>query len=528
MGIPVNKVVLIPLLGYVFYEIYTVFEFCQAPVVDESSADAVRWDLNEVSALDVRLFLSTSERRPKLPVKSSTDDLFLCVFEGIDPSDEKVEVDAKELSLHLPRHFYDNVTIYLHGVATRSGTRDSVVRHEIVKISRFVLQPSRKLPTRSLLTESVEDLPVPGQPVSSLPAVVEVGFVQEPRPLNRTLLIQKGLMTGKDLRLPLHVNTLISPRDEYQPLEGEGNISLTFRYRNVGLAYWTMAREISKVFDQAETTMSMNEYDVDSFKQMIGGSTPLKVILVYSIAILHLVFEYLAFASDITFWRAKTSFEGLSSSTVAMQAGINIIMFFYVQEQRQTKFILYMLAMRFCLHLWKLRKLTTFRRCSGFPFVSWVNRSGVESGLEELQEIDQDEQRCMRWLMIVLFPLIVTFSIYRLATQKYRSWYSWFVLTLAICAQMGGFVVMTPQVFMNYRLKSVEHLPWKALTYQAINTFIDDIFMMCIRMPEVQKYSVFRDDIIFVICCYQRWLYRKPKQVAPGDAPVEGEKAKED
>ena len=87
---------------------------------------------------------------------------------------------------------------------------------------------------------------------------------------------------------------------------------------------------------------------------------------------------------------------------------------------------------------------------------------------------------------------------------------------------------MTPQVFMNYRLKSVEHLPWKALTYQAINTFIDDIFMMCIRMPEVQKYSVFRDDIIFVICCYQRWLYRKPKQVAPGDAPVKGEKAKED
>merc|ERR1719195_178364 len=112
--------------------------------------------------------------------------------------------------------------------------------------------------------------------------------------------------------------------------------------------------------------------------------------------------------------------------------------------------------------------------------------------------------------MIILMPVIASFCAYRLVYHRCRSWYSWLVLSLAVCAQMGGFVVMTPQVFMNYRLKSVEHLPWRALTYQAINTFIDDIFMLCIRMPEIQKYSVFRDDIIFVICCVQRWLYRKP------------------
>merc|ERR1712217_19114 len=121
----------------------------------------------------------------------------------------------------------------------------------------------------------------------------------------------------------------------------------------------------------------------------------------------------------------------------------------------------------------------------------------------------------MCYLALVLFPGITGFCVYRLFKYEFRSWYSWIVLSLAICSQMGGFVVMTPQVFMNYRLKSVEHLPWRALTYQAINTFIDDIFSLCIRMPEVQKYSVFRDDIIFVICCVQRWLYRKPSTAAP-------------
>ena len=62
------------------------------------------------------------------------------------------------------------------------------------------------------------------------------------------------------------------------------------------------------------------------------------------------------------------------------------------------------------------------------------------------------------------------------------------------------------------RLKSVEHLPWRALTYQAINTFIDDVFTLCIRMPEVQKYSVFRDDIVFLVCCYQRYIYRARRE----------------
>jgi hypothetical protein len=39
-----------------------------------------------------------------------------------------------------------------------------------------------------------------------------------------------------------------------------------------------------------------------------------------------------------------------------------------------------------------------------------------------------------------------------------------------------GFMQMTPQLFLNYKYKSVDHLPWKALIYRALNTFIDDLF----------------------------------------------------
>mmetsp|Transcript_126072 Transcript_126072/g.356495 ORF Transcript_126072/g.356495 Transcript_126072/m.356495 type:complete len:292 (+) Transcript_126072:166-1041(+) len=277
---------------------------------------------------------------------------------------------------------------------------------------------------------------------------------------------------------------------------------------------------LGKSFDEAEKTYGMNAYDIDSFKQAFGGSSMYKVLFVYGIGILHLVFEFLAFESDVNFWRAKTSFEGLSSSSVAMQACMNVIMFLYVQEQHQTKFVMYFIAFRFCLQLWKLSKLTTLVACRGWPFVRWVNRGEGSANFEELRDVQASERRCMFWLMALLLPMIGAFCAYRLVWVKFRSWYSWIVLSLAISSQTCGFVVMTPQVFMNYRLKSVEHLPWRALTYQAVNTFIDDVFVLCIRVPEVQKYSVFRDDIIFIVCCVQRWLYRKP---AGTDGALHGE-----
>ena len=80
-----------------------------------------------------------------------------------------------------------------------------------------------------------------------------------------------------------------------------------------------------------------------------------------------------------------------------------------------------------------------------------------------------------------------------------------------------GFVLMTPQLFLNYKLKSVAHLPWRVLGYRFVNTFIDDLFAFIIRMPTMARMSCFRDDVVFIIYLWQRYLY-------PVDTsrPVEG------
>jgi hypothetical protein len=74
-----------------------------------------------------------------------------------------------------------------------------------------------------------------------------------------------------------------------------------------------------------------------------------------------------------------------------------------------------------------------------------------------------------------------------------------------------GFILMCPQLYLNYKLKSVAHLPWRMMTYKALNTFIDDLFAFIIKMPTLHRLSSFRDDIIFFIFLYQRWIYPTDK-----------------
>jgi hypothetical protein len=52
---------------------------------------------------------------------------------------------------------------------------------------------------------------------------------------------------------------------------------------------------------------------------------------------------------------------------------------------------------------------------------------------------------------------------------------------------------MLPQLFINYRLKSVAHLSWRAMIYRSLNTFIDDLFAFLVPMPLLHRLACFRD-----------------------------------
>lgn len=48
----------------------------------------------------------------------------------------------------------------------------------------------------------------------------------------------------------------------------------------------------------------------------------------------------------------------------------------------------------------------------------------------------------------------------------HKSWYSWGIQCFANGVYAFGFLFMLPQLFVNYRMKSVAHLPWRAFMYK--------------------------------------------------------------
>ena len=53
------------------------------------------------------------------------------------------------------------------------------------------------------------------------------------------------------------------------------------------------------------------------------------------------------------------------------------------------------------------------------------------------------------------------------------------------------FLRLRAQLYLNYKMKSVAHLPWRQLTYKFLNTTIGDLFAFVIKSPLLYRQSVF-------------------------------------
>merc|ERR1712151_5417 len=124
---------------------------------------------------------------------------------------------------------------------------------------------------------------------------------------------------------------------------------------------------------------------------------------------------------------------------------------------------------------------------------------------------DDFDSQAMKWLALLPAPPVVGYAGYSVVFECHRGWYSYFLFVSSSCVYSLGFVLMTPQVFINYKHKSVAYLPWRKFIYRAINTFIDDLFALIIRMPTMHRLSCFRDDIVFIVYLYQRQIYKVDK-----------------
>ena len=167
------------------------------------------------------------------------------------------------------------------------------------------------------------------------------------------------------------------------------------------------------------------------------------------------------------------------------------------------------------LEAWKITKTVDVRlrepgpdsRFKGLlPYVVvFEDKHKLTDKEKKTQEYDQI---AFRYLYIIAVPLLLAYAVYSLIYETHKSWYSFVIETLVGSVYAYGFLMMVPSLYINYRLKSVAHMPSKALTYKFLNTFIDDLFAFTIRMPILHRLATLRDDVIFFVWLYQKWKYK--------------------
>ncbi|KAJ5887667.1 hypothetical protein N7495_007708 [Penicillium taxi] len=234
------------------------------------------------------------------------------------------------------------------------------------------------------------------------------------------------------------------------------------------------------------------------------------------VTILHMIFETLAFKSDISHWRKKKDSVGTSVRTILANVLMQLIIFLYLMDNNENTSWMILASQGFgiVLEAWKVTKTVDVRlrpppADSFFSFLPYVIVFEDKHKLTETEEKTKEyDAIAFRYLYIVAVPLLLAYAAYSLVYNSHKSWYSFIIETLVGSVYAYGFLMMVPSLYINYRLKSVAHMPGKALTYKFFNTFIDDLFAFTVKMPWLHRLATLRDDVIFFIWVYQSWKYK--------------------
>ncbi|KAL3688246.1 hypothetical protein R1sor_014555 [Riccia sorocarpa] len=277
----------------------------------------------------------------------------------------------------------------------------------------------------------------------------------------------------------------------------------------ISLTRWQLYLQIDQSFAIHRSYGSMIEGEADELKRVFVEGNPVLLGITMAVSILHSAFDFLAFKNDIQFWNKNKSMEGLSARSVVINFFCQLIVFLYLLDNETSWMILLSAGVGVGIEFWKIGKAMIIEvdRSGTIPRLRFKDRESYAGN--KTKEYDD---LAMKYLSYALYPLVACFAIYSLMYEKHRSWYSWILGSLTSCVYTFGFIMMCPQLFINYKLKSVAHLPWRQMTYKFLNTIIDDLFAFVIKMPWLHRLSVFRDDVIFLIYIYQRWVYPVDKK----------------
>jgi hypothetical protein len=189
------------------------------------------------------------------------------------------------------------------------------------------------------------------------------------------------------------------------------NISFT------GTSLWKflLFQQLETAFALHENMGTMGKKEFDETKRIFLETNPWFLGLTCAVSLLHLLFEYLAFSNDVTFWKGRKNFTGLSLRAVLMNCYFSTVIFLYLLDGETSWTVLAPSGIGVLIEYWKLNKCVVVTRKG--PLAFSISFSQTYS------KTRSHDDRAMRVLLYIMVPCLVGYSLYSAVYEEHKGWY---------------------------------------------------------------------------------------------------------
>ena len=251
----------------------------------------------------------------------------------------------------------------------------------------------------------------------------------------------------------------------------------------------------------------------DVLVELIKNNSTFYLIILFTVNTLHTIFSVLEYSSDISYYKKLKRLDGVYTKYIFFNIFAMFITFVYILLKGANFMVKIELFISTSIEIWKLLKI--FKVSFNFRNFPYIIKLDYKQKFDQEKSKDYETEAVNLMVKFLLIPIAFIYLGYRIYyysdTIKTLDWKSitLFVIEyIYFLLNVFGFILLTPQIYLNYKLKSVEHLPLKAMTYKFLNTIIDDLFAFAVKTPTMYRIFCFRDDVIFVIYIYQIFKYK--------------------
>lgn len=196
------------------------------------------------------------------------------------------------------------------------------------------------------------------------------------------------------------------------------SMPFTFHYTPVGIGKLRLLLHVEHAL-RSLRQMGFSKKDVDEIKGVFSDTNVYLLCGTIFIGTVHVLFDFLSFKNDVSFWRSKRSYAGLSMRTTLWRGFSQIVIFLYLLDEHTSLLVLGPAAIGALIELWKCKKILKIE----------ITRKGlrIRTTTEDSASVQKAEQltkavdrEAMRYLSYVLYPLCVCGAVYSLIYQPHK------------------------------------------------------------------------------------------------------------